>query len=237
MSDQDTQWNSNEAPTQESNDNQVPEILAELVGSGKKYASVEDAMKSIPHAQSHIQTLESELSQLREDLRKRENTEELLAKFLQKKDEGNQQQYPVGDKPTGDTPVDPNAIAEMVTQRLLEKSEAEKRIQNFQAADQAMKKVVGEGKVDEYIKQRLASLGIGMDFAKSVAEKSPTAFLELMGVTHQQSSSDVRAKGSVATEAFGNMQPAQDDIKPVMWGATTSDIVSAWRAAGKGLEE
>ena len=36
---------------------QIPTEAAELVGDGKKYSSVEDALKSVPHAQKHIQTL------------------------------------------------------------------------------------------------------------------------------------------------------------------------------------
>ncbi len=33
---------------------QIPTEAAELVGDGKKYQSVEDALKSVPHAQKHI---------------------------------------------------------------------------------------------------------------------------------------------------------------------------------------
>ena len=57
---------------------QIPTEAAELVGDGKKYSSVEDALKSVPHAQKHIQTLESELATLKEELMKRRTTEELL---------------------------------------------------------------------------------------------------------------------------------------------------------------
>ena len=57
---------------------EIPTEASELVGSGKKYTSVEDALKSVPHAQKHIQTLESELATLKEELTKRRTTEELL---------------------------------------------------------------------------------------------------------------------------------------------------------------
>ena len=57
---------------------QIPTEAAELVGDGKKYQSVEDALKSVPHAQKHIQTLESELASVKEELTKRRTTEELL---------------------------------------------------------------------------------------------------------------------------------------------------------------
>lgn len=48
----------------------VPTELQELVGQGKKYATLDDAIKSVPHAQTHIAKLEQEAAQLREELQK-----------------------------------------------------------------------------------------------------------------------------------------------------------------------
>ena len=62
----------------ETQQNAIPTELAEFVGEGKKYQTVEDALKSIPHAQSHIQKLEEEMKQAREELAKRKAAEELL---------------------------------------------------------------------------------------------------------------------------------------------------------------
>ena len=47
---------------------EIPTEVQELVGEGKKYQSPEDALKSVPHAQQHIQTLESELAEIKEEL-------------------------------------------------------------------------------------------------------------------------------------------------------------------------
>src|SRR5512139_770657 len=58
---------------------QLPQELAELVGDGKKYKSVDDALKSVPHAQKHIQTLEEENARIKAELDKRRTAEELLA--------------------------------------------------------------------------------------------------------------------------------------------------------------
>ena len=46
----------------------IPTEAAEFVGQGIKYQSVEDALSSVPHAQKHIQTLESELAEVKEEL-------------------------------------------------------------------------------------------------------------------------------------------------------------------------
>jgi len=56
----------------------IPTEAADFVGKGKKYQSVEDALSSVPHAQKHIQTLESELAEVKEELIKRKTTVELL---------------------------------------------------------------------------------------------------------------------------------------------------------------
>ncbi len=54
-----------------------PEVL-EFVGEGKKYSNPVDALKSVPHAQKHISTLEAELAQTKTELEKRRTAEELL---------------------------------------------------------------------------------------------------------------------------------------------------------------
>ncbi len=75
-----TEPSTNEAQNQDNQQPQfqIPTEAADFVGDGKKYNSVEDALKSVPHAQKHIQTLESELAAAREELAKRRTTEELL---------------------------------------------------------------------------------------------------------------------------------------------------------------
>ena len=56
----------------------ISQELSEFVGTGKKYATLEDALKSVPHAQTHISKIEQELAQAKEELLKRKTTEELL---------------------------------------------------------------------------------------------------------------------------------------------------------------
>ena len=57
---------------------EIPTEAQDLVGEGKKYKSAEDALRSVPHAQQHIETLESELASANEELLKRKTTAELL---------------------------------------------------------------------------------------------------------------------------------------------------------------
>ena len=57
---------------------EIPTEVQDVIGEGKKYQSPEDALKSVPHAQKHIETLESELATVREELTKRQTTQELI---------------------------------------------------------------------------------------------------------------------------------------------------------------
>jgi hypothetical protein len=70
---QETQQQDTQAKTFE-----IPTEAQQFVGEGKKYKSAEDALRSVPHAQEHIQTLETEMAHLKEELSKRKTTEELL---------------------------------------------------------------------------------------------------------------------------------------------------------------
>src|SRR6056300_1950642 len=57
---------------------EIPTEAQDFVGEGKKYKSAEDALRSVPHAQEHIKTLEDEMAQLKEELTKRKTAAELL---------------------------------------------------------------------------------------------------------------------------------------------------------------
>ena len=57
---------------------EIPTEAQDLVGEGKKYSSAEEALRSVPHAQQHIKTLEEEMAELKEELSKRKTTQELL---------------------------------------------------------------------------------------------------------------------------------------------------------------
>src|SRR5687768_7954579 len=78
FSDDVDQTPSDATPATTTQENTIPPELVELVGAGKKYATVEAALKALPHSQSHINKLEAELATLREEVTKRKTTQELL---------------------------------------------------------------------------------------------------------------------------------------------------------------
>lgn len=153
---------------------ELPEELAELVGEGKKYKSVEDALRSVPHSQEHINRLERELSELREDLDKRLNSEEALKQILEKK-KGSE-----GEETPSDA-ITPDAIKDLVKSTFNEVTQEEKQKSNIQTVEEALQNKWGE-KTVETLKAKAAELGVSVQFMRDTAASSPKAFFNLVGL-------------------------------------------------------
>ena len=228
MSDQDS--NANVFGEGQTNDSepkgQIPTELTELVGEGKKYKTMEDALKSIPHAQTHIATLEQELADLKKRQESTQSIEGMLKQMLQAQQGTGQNSNQNPEPPK----VDPSAIVNEVLQQLKQSTEQEQMQANLQKANQAMQEQFGDT-ASTVLKQRAEALGVSVDFLKSTASRSPQAFLELVGVKPKTTQS---RQGDVNTLTLNQGQPAPVH-KPVMYGASTEDVISAWRRAGEGL--
>lgn len=191
MSDQ-TVFSKGEATT--SQETQQGDSLGEWVGEGKKYRTPEDALKSIPHAQEHIQSLEKTLEELRSDLAERETVEKMLEKLKAGESEGNT------------TPAaNPEDLATLVDQRLSAREQQKVVESNLSKADQLWKERFGDKAGEEY-NNRLAELGISNDEAQTVAAKSPEGFLRLMGVSDSRPSS-ANVRGTVNPESNVSSKP------------------------------
>lgn len=173
----------------------VPEELTDLIGEGKKYKSLEDALRSIPHAQGHISNLEKELSELREDLGKRLSAEEALNKIL----EGRQSREEEGTPPPD---FSPDTLKNLVKDTYKEMTEEERRSHNIDLADKAVREKYGD-KAGEWLAERAKELGVGVQFLQDTASHSPKAFYNLVGLDGgQRQQQEVPRQGSVNTEGM-----------------------------------
>lgn len=208
----------------------VPPEIAELVGEGKKYRSVEDALKSVPHAQSHIQRLEDEAKALREDLARRKTTEELLEEL---KASG----LPKEPTPQGSVPsVDPNAI-EGVVAKLLEQKEAQRAARdNISKVVSSFQETFGDRvKAEEMYNKVAEEAGLSVTALNNLAATSPEAVLRLAGITRKQGGTPpAKVASSVNTDALNQGNPSELSAR-VKTGATTKDLVNAWRIAGQKI--
>lgn len=205
---------------------QIPTEASELVGSGKKYQSVEEALKSVPHAQKHIQTLESELALAREELAKRKTTEELLDEI---KSGIQPQATPAGIE------FDQDKLLQLVDQTLEFKEKQKSAKLNADSVANKFTEKYGS-KAEEVYNTVARESGLTVQQLNSLAASSPKIVLKLAGLEGQSAPVAGKLSSSVNTEALNNkVDPSQLSAR-VKQGATTKDLVNAWKIAGEKVK-
>lgn len=202
----------------------LPTEVADLVGAGKKYQSVEDALKSVPHAQSHIQKLEDEMKQMREELSKRKTAEELL-------DEIKSQGFP---EKTSPATLDTDALSKVVENALSAREAQKKAAQNIDSVVNAFNEKFGEKGPEQY-KLLAQESGLPLEYLNKLAATSPQAVMKLAGLESKQPTPG-RTTSSINTTSMSS-QPSTGSIKVKMVGSSTKELVSAWRAAGEAVKQ
>lgn len=205
---------------------QIPTEASELVGNGKKYQTVEEALRSVPHAQNHIKTLETEMANLKEELSKRKTAEELLENIKS------------GIQHETTTPVntfDPSQISDIVNQSLEHREKVNAQKANSSLVVQKFTEKFGE-KAEEAFVTLAKDSGLTIQQLNALAGTSPNAVLKLAGLGNVQSTPS-SSSGSVNTEALKNSGKGELPSARVPKGATTKDLVAAWKVAGEKVKQ
>lgn len=207
----------------------IPQEVADLVGEGKKYKTVDEALRSVPHAQTHIQKLETELAEKNEALMKAKSVEDLLEEI---KNSGLTPPVPAPQGQTTQNIDITKTVNEVVSQRLAAESAARIAQHNTNYVISAFQAKFGEKSEEEYIKLANES-GLPIQALNKLAAQSPNAVLKLAGLseTTKNVSTPPKTGGTVNIEAFRTQQPAGQPASARVTGGKTSDLVSAWRAA------
>jgi len=204
---------------------QIPTEALDFVGDGRKYSSVEDALKSVPHAQKHIQTLESELAQAKEELTKRRSAEELLEEIRSEL---------TTEHTTQAVAFDESKLVQLVDQTLSLKEK--QRAAEHNAIKVADKFTSSFGDKAQEVYNALAKdSGMSVQELNALAAKSPNAVLKLAGLL-KGGSIPSRSSGSVNTESFKSSDASTLSAR-VPRGASTKDLVAAWRNAGEKIKQ
>lgn len=206
----------------------VPTEAAEFVGEGKKYASVEDALKSVPHAQKHIQTLEQELAQARDELSKRRTAEELLSEL--------KSSIPSGEQTTRPVEFDASKVNDIVTQALEQREGQREAKKNVDTVISSFKDKFGDGAEQVFIELAKES-GLSIPMLNRLAATSPTAVLKLAGIESKPSITNPSTNGSVNTQALNKNVNDSTKSARVPRGASTKDLVAAWHVAGEKVKQ
>lgn len=211
-----------EAPAVTTQEPSIPPELVELVGAGKKYATVEAALKALPHSQTHISKLEAELASLRDEVSKRKTAQELLDEI--------KSGIPQGET----TPKD--GLSQDVVVQLVEKVISQK--EQKQAAQSNIGKVVStfrdafKDKAEEQYNKLAQDAGLSVAELNRLAATSPMAVLKLAGINQAPvTPTPGKVTSDVNTVALGTQ--SNQELSAKVKGTSTKDVVDAWRIAGE----
>jgi hypothetical protein len=200
----------------------IPDNVKDLIGEGKKYATVEMALEALGHAQSHIQKIETENSQLRDVATKAVDSETVYATVKELLKQERQTNAPAVDVASIESLLD-RKLTERET-RLVETANADK------VRDALVAKFGDKEKAQEMFDAKAKELGVGKEFLTSLAKKSPKAALELLGIKEGSTQSPNATHGTMRTEQL-RTNVADGAPKTVMSGATSAEMIAAWRAS------
>ncbi len=196
----------------------IPTEAVDFIGDGKKYKSVDDALKSVPHAQTHIQTLENELKAAREELQKRKTAEELLEQF---KPQVTTQQQTTG------VEIDPDALSGIVERVIDKKAQQAQAQANVSIVTSQFTAKYGD-KAEQVYNNLAKENGLSVAQMNNLAMSSPTALLKLAGLDTNTKPVGGRITSDVVIPTNNNSTQFNTVIKR---GATTKDVIDAYKAA------
>lgn len=176
-----------QTPTPEPTLGEGESYLDKYVGEGKKYKTVEDAMKALDHSQTYIPTLEQENAFQREEIAKRSTLEEFLDKIEARARTATSRQ-PDGEGDDDQVSKPPASISKEDIRKLVKEATLEERNnltqeQNWQQTAAALEKEWGPTWQRQLVSKQ-QELGLSQEFMNSIAAKSPKALLNLVGISH-----------------------------------------------------
>lgn len=198
----------------------VTTTLAEIVNERgeQKYNTVEDAIKALKASQEHISTLERENKEYKDKVQEATTMEDILAQLDSTKNssDDNQNNLSMED------------VKKLVSQTLEETENIKTAKQNQETVVASLIQVYGD-KAEEQYYSKAEELGLSVEEMDRLAARSPVAVLQYFNVQKDKDTSK-SIQGSVNTENFQQYNTSPQEPKPVMYGASTKDLVNAWRA-------
>jgi len=193
-------------------------ILSNLVGDDKKFKSAEDLAKGKLESDRFIEQLKEENADLRGNLDRRLAAEDILKEI--KKATGNEQDKETPSDDSGQPApksYELEDIVSLVDQRVTAKQEQERADRNRETANAKLVAKLGDpSKAAAFLKQKSEELGVSGQWLVEVAEKSPEAFLNALGieVPKVRVPDPVYEEGNVNTGALDHTGGDTDNQKP-----------------------
>lgn len=189
----------------------------------QKYGDVSTALNSIPHAQNHIAELTRKLNETQEELNKRQGMEQVLDR-INSTTQTNTEEPSV------------NSLSEAQVRQLLDaeltQRESAKSAQANEAVvtDGLVKKFGDRDKAIEQLKTKAEELGVGLDFMRSLAQKSPKAVLSYFNASASPSPTPTTPGINTASMPQTDEVDKLAEAKAKLFGQR-DPLVENWRAA------
>lgn len=195
---------------------EADDALTILVGEGRKFASIEELAKGKLESDSHIERLEDEAKNLRDDLANRKTAADLVAEL---RTQGNNTETPTPPGEHTSSQLSADDVAALVKQTLESTQTESIMTTNLASVEAKLVEVFGEDHKQNKVTAKAAELGVGVDFLLSIAQKSPTAFYQTMGMNNP-------APAGNPPVTTGGQSTDTTNINPT--GATPAEGTSAY---------
>lgn len=173
--------------------------VAELVGEGKKFKSVDDLARGKVESDRFVEKLKTENAALREALDSDANPDEILRRINSLVNAQGGSRSDTTDQRSNQASTGSQLTEEKVLELLEQQKAKEKALQNRSRYEATVSKAFGE-KSGEVIATRLDELGMGVEELESLAQRNPAAALRVLGIKDGGASGSFNS--SVNTEAF-----------------------------------
>ena len=185
----------------------VDQSVFDLIGEGKKYKDLTSAVSSVANAQEHIKQLEAENATLRDAGSKAAGIQDVLDALSNPSTE-TITQTPATVENVGQTTTD---ISKLVQDEILNLSVKQSAKDNLQKVTDYMVESYGTMEsAQEALATKAGELGVGIEFIRSIGEKSPEAFSKLMGKALPANSTSNSQVSTVAVHNGGGPGDTDD---------------------------
>jgi len=181
---------------------------------GENWKDPEVLAKGKLEADGYIKTLEDQLAQMREDMKKQDYQAQILEQLQNKATESTAVNNEVpnnnGDISTQNTTasVDEETLKSLVEQTLSQREKDNTVQQNLSQVDKELESSFGT-EAAATVQKKAQELGMSMDRLRDIAAESPSAFFTLIG--QPQKTFSPMVQGSVRTEGVNMQASAERD--------------------------
>lgn len=189
----------------------------------QKYATIDDALKALQHAQTYIPEVKSQLTQREQELaeaRAKLEQQAALEEVVSRLAKPNQPDATV-DQPRA-SGLDESAVMRLVQQQLAASQAQQSAQQNQQQVEAALKAQYGD-KTADVVRQRAAELGLTPQALGELSSKSPQAVLALFNTKGTTGPKPTTSSVNIAPSYSPERAPLERPTKSLLTGASSKD--------------